>query len=145
MPVTMPGSVARVTPPGRETGHRLPRPFPGARRPARMTAFAQRLVDRDGFALLALAGVVVGIAVLIGRTAVSNHHVFIDEFAAINFGRAIAIDPSLIDANGLGRGPERAVSLITALIDGTSDSLTRSDVPGPRGGSRVARGSGARP
>ena len=85
----------------------------------------RRVFDRSNLPLLALAGVVVGMTVLIGRIAVSNHHVFIDEFAAINFGRAIASDPSLIDANGLGRGPERAVSLITALIDGTSDSPTR--------------------
>ena len=82
----------------------------------------RRVLDRSNLPLFALAGVVVGMTVLIGRIAVSNHHVFIDEFAAINFGRAIASDPSLIDANGLARGPERAVSLITALIDGTSDS-----------------------
>jgi hypothetical protein len=45
-----------------------------------------------------------------------------DEYLAINFGRSIAIDPSLADSNDLARGPERLVSLITALIAGATDS-----------------------
>jgi hypothetical protein len=82
----------------------------------------RRLIDRNNLPLLALAGVVVGMTVLIGRIAVSNHHVFIDEFLAINFGRRIAVDPSLLDSNALARGPERLVSLITALTVEASDS-----------------------
>jgi hypothetical protein len=49
---------------------------------------------RDNLPLLALACVVVGLTVLVGRIAVSSHHVFIDEFGAISYGRSIADDPS---------------------------------------------------
>ena len=83
---------------------------------------AQRLEDRDGLAFLALAGVVLGIALLIGRLAVSSHHVFIDEFAAISFGRSIADDPSLAFTQSLGRGPERLTSVMAALFATASDS-----------------------
>jgi hypothetical protein len=85
-------------------------------------ALPRRLIDRNNLPLLALAGVVVGMTLLIGRIAVSNHHVFIDEFLAINFGRSIAADASLADSNALARGPERLVSLITALTVEASDS-----------------------
>jgi hypothetical protein len=91
----------------------------------RRLAFPRRLIDRNKLPLLALAGVVVVMTMLIGRIAVTNHHVFIDEYLAINFGRSIAIDPSLADSNDLARGPERLVSLITALIAGATDSPTQ--------------------
>jgi hypothetical protein len=91
----------------------------------RRLALPRRLIDRNNLPLLALAGVVVGMTVLIGRIAVTNHHVFIDEFLAINFGRSIAQDFSLVDSNALARGPERLVSLITALTVEGSDSPTQ--------------------
>jgi hypothetical protein len=87
-----------------------------------MRALAQRLADRDGLALIALGAVVIGIAVLIGRLAVSSHHVFIDEFAAISYGRSIADDPSLAFTQSLGRGPERLTSVMAALFAAGSDS-----------------------
>lgn len=93
--------------------------------PWRRLALPRRLIDRDNLPLLALAAVVVGMTVLIGRIAVTNHHVFIDEFLAISFGRSIAADPSLLDSNALARGPERLVSLITALTVEASGSPSR--------------------
>jgi hypothetical protein len=83
---------------------------------------ARRLIHRDNLPLLALAGVVVGMTILLGRIAVSNHYVFADEYFAIFYGRAIADDPSLAFSQSLGRGPERLTSLMTALFAATSDS-----------------------
>jgi hypothetical protein len=66
--------------------------------------------------------VVVGMTLLLGRIAVSNHYVFADEFSAILYGLGIADDPSLAFSQSLGRGPERLTSLMTALFAATSDS-----------------------
>jgi hypothetical protein len=118
----MPGSVARMTDPRTADSTSVLRRSPGAPQRSRTAALAQWLADRDGLAFPALACVVAGVAVLLGRIAVSSHHVFIDEFAAISYGRSIADDPSLAFTQSLGRGPERLTSLMAALFAAASDS-----------------------
>ena len=67
----------------------------------------------------------VGIAVLVGKTAVSNHYVFVDEANAIFFGRGIADDVSLAYSGSVARGPERLTSLVTAVIATATGSASR--------------------
>jgi hypothetical protein len=74
---------------------------------------------------VALAAVVVGVTVLVGRIAVTNHHVFTDEANAIFFGRGIANDLSVAWRGDSARGVERLTSLMTALIAATTDSASR--------------------
>jgi hypothetical protein len=114
--------MAPLTDPGMDqaaTVSRAVRHSPFRRRTA---ALAHRIADRNKLPILALAAVVVGVTLLLGRIAVTNHYVFIDEFFGISFGRSIADDPSLAFEQSLGRGPERLTSLMTALFAVTSDS-----------------------
>jgi hypothetical protein len=62
--------------------------------------------------------------VLVGRIAVTNHHVFTDEANAIFFGRGIANDLSVAWTGDSARGVERLTSLMTALIATTTDSAS---------------------
>ena len=121
------GSVPRL----RQRHQEVERASPVWRKRARFvtrghrSGLTRRLTRREQLPLLALAGVVLGTVVLLGRLAVANHYVFADEANAILFGRSIAVDPSLAYTGSLGRGPERLTSLITALIAGTSDSSSQ--------------------
>lgn len=80
---------------------------------------------RDSLPLLALGALVVGITVLVGKTAVSNHYVFVDEANAIFFGREIADDASLAWSGSVARGPERLTSLALALFATLTDSASK--------------------
>ncbi len=91
----------------------------------RSSAFAQHLAASDKLPLIALAGVVLAVSLLIGRIAVTNHNVFVDEAIAILYGRAISADPSLAFSHDIDRGLERLTSLVTALIVIVTDSASR--------------------
>ena len=91
----------------------------------RSPALVRRATDRDNLPLVALAMVVVGISLLLGRIAVTNHNVFTDEANAVFFGRSIADDISLAWSESLARGPERLTSLVTALAATVTDSASR--------------------
>jgi hypothetical protein len=87
---------------------------------------ARWIVDSTNLPMFALAGVVLGMAVLLGRVAITNHNVFLDESDAILFGRAIAEDPSLaFSSQAVAKGPERLTSIVTALIATVTDSPSR--------------------
>jgi hypothetical protein len=109
---------------GEDAATGVPRRFRAQLR-ARTSGFARGRVGPAHVPLLVLAGVVVAITVVVGRLAVRNHHVFIDEALAIFFGRDIAHDPSLAYSHDLDRGPERLTSLVTALIATTTESAHR--------------------
>lgn len=111
-PVTMRGLVSGSTQPHAPTKREA------------SAALVRRAAGRDDLPLVALGLLVIGMTLLLGRIADTNHNVFADEAKAIFFGRDIAGDWSLALSGSIGRGTERLTSIVSALIAGTTDSAS---------------------